>query len=223
RRRAPRRRPAARRAGRPSGTIRKPRAAKAKLEDLVAGGACSEEAAEAITRCVREKRNVIVAGGSALERIDALAAVASAIPAAERVVSIAHTGGPLLPQADWLRLEETGGRGGVALGELVRTAQRLRAERLIVAELRGEEALDVLLAMAGGQACAITSLHATAWRDAVARIEILALLAGRLPQAALRDLIAAARPVVVEVGARSLSTPFEVTAVDAATGRSHLI
>ena len=179
-----------------------------------------------VRRLVRRGDNLLVAGATSAGKTTFCNALAREIPAGERIVTIEETAELQLPQAHVVRLEarpnNAEGVGEVSVRDLVRTALRMRPDRLIVGEVRGAEALDMLQACNTGHDGSISTVHANSPRDALTRLETLALFAGSaLPLPAIRTQIAGAIDVVVQVarasdGARRVVAVAEVD--DAGTG-----
>ncbi len=149
--------------------------------------------------------NVIVAGGTSSGKTTLLNALSSAIPAGERVVTIEETAELRLAQPHIVRLEarraNAEGAGEVTVRELVRAALRMRPDRIVVGEVRGGEALDMLQAMNTGHDGSLSTLHANSAADALARLETLVLFAGvGLPVDAIRSHIVSAVDAVIHVG-----------------------
>jgi pilus assembly protein CpaF len=149
--------------------------------------------------------NVIVAGGTSTGKTTLLNALSAAIPAHERVVTIEETAELRLARPHVVRLEarraNAEGAGEVTVRELVRAALRMRPDRIVVGEVRGGEALDMLQAMNTGHDGSLSTLHANSAADALTRLETLVLFAGvGLPTPAIRAQIASAVDAVVHVG-----------------------
>jgi pilus assembly protein CpaF len=152
--------------------------------------------------------NVLVAGGTSAGKTTLLNALSSAIPSDERVVTIEETAELRLAQPHVVRLEarpsNAEGAGGVPVRQLVRAALRMRPDRLVVGEVRGGEALDMLQALNTGHEGSLSTIHANGTGDALARLETLVLLADSgLPLGAIRSQIAASVDLVVFVARRS--------------------
>jgi len=179
-----------------------------------------------VRRLMRRGDNLLVAGATSAGKTTFCNALAREIPAGERIVTIEETAELQLPQAHVVRLEarpnNAEGVGEVSVRDLVRTALRMRPDRLIVGEVRGAEALDMLQACNTGHDGSISTVHANSPRDALTRLETLALCAGSaLPLPAVRTQIGCAIDVVVQVarasdGARRVVAVAEVD--DAGTG-----
>jgi pilus assembly protein CpaF len=154
--------------------------------------------------CVAAGWNVLVAGGTSAGKTTLLNALSSAIPEVERVVTIEETAELRLAQPHVVRLEarppNAEGAGGVSVRDLVRAALRMRPDRIVVGEVRGGEALDMLQALNTGHDGSLSTVHANGALESLARIETLVLLAGvGLPIAAIRAQVASALDVVVHV------------------------
>lgn len=154
--------------------------------------------------CVTAGWNVLVSGGTSAGKTTLLNALSSAIPEVERVVTIEETAELRLAQPHVVRLEarppNAEGAGGVSVRDLVRAALRMRPDRIVVGEVRGGEALDMLQALNTGHDGSLSTVHANGAVESLARIETLVLLAGvGLPIAAIRAQVASALDVVVHV------------------------
>ncbi len=182
-------------------TIRKFRRNLA-LKDLLAFGTLTEEVAEYLRTVVRARKNVAVTGNTGSGKTTLLNIVAAFIPANERIVTIEDAAELSLQQPHVVRLEarppNMEGKGAVTIRDLVRNALRMRPDRIVVGEVRGGEALDMLQAMNTGHDGSLTTWHANSAEDAIARIETMALMAGeKLPVEAIRNQIVAALDVIV--------------------------
>ena len=184
----------------PSLTLRKAPGAGFTLADLIRRGTLSQELGEFLHLCVRAGANLLISGPCGSGKTTLLRAIGHSIGPAERVVSIEDTaelalGGHVV--ALQCRPPGLEGRGAVDLRELLRNALRMRPDRLIVGEVRGAEALDLIHAMSVGHFCAST-IHAAGTQDALGRLEGLALFAGEgLPLRAVREQLGRAVEVVV--------------------------
>ncbi len=160
--------------------------------------------AELLARVVAERRNVVVSGGTGAGKTTLLNALAAAIDPGERVVTIEDSAELRLPGAHVVRLEarppSPEGRGAVTIRDLVRNALRMRPDRIVVGEVRGPEALDMLQAMNTGHDGALSTCHANSPDDALRRLETLSLLAAvDLPLDAVREQLVSAVDLVVQV------------------------
>jgi len=150
--------------------------------ELVETGTLSAEQRDALRRAVSERRSVLVSGGTGSGKTTLLNALSSFIDPGERVVTIEDAAELRLQQPHVVRLESrtagVEGRGEVTIRDLLRNALRMRPDRIVIGEVRGVEALDLLTALNTGHDGALSTVHASSARDAVARIETLALMAG---------------------------------------------
>jgi pilus assembly protein CpaF len=167
--------------------------------------------------CVRGGWNVLVAGATSAGKTTLLNVLSGAIDSTERIVTIEETAELSLAQPHVVRLEARTangeGAGAVTVRELVRAALRMRPDRIIVGEVRGAEAIDMLQALNTGHDGSLSTVHANSPADALARLETLVLLAGvALPLAAIRSQLAAALDVIVQV-ARGASGRRRIVAV----------
>jgi pilus assembly protein CpaF len=185
-------------------TIRKFARAPLAIVDLVGSGSLSAGQAALLERCVRGRLNVVVSGGTGTGKTTLLNALAGFIDPAERIVTVEDAAELRLPQPHVARLESrppnVEGRGEVTLRALVRNALRMRPDRIVVGEVRGGEALDMLQAMNTGHDGSLTTVHASSPADAIRRIEMMALMAGLdLPHVAVREQVMAAVDVVIHL------------------------
>ena len=185
-------------------TIRKFARAPFRVDDLVAAESLTAAQADLLERCVRGRLNIVVSGGTGTGKTTLLNALAGFIDPAERVVTVEDAAELQLQQPHVARLESrppnVEGRGEVTLRALVRNALRMRPDRIVVGEVRGGEALDMLQAMNTGHDGSLTTVHASSPADAVRRIETMALMAGLdLPHVAVREQVASAVDVVVHL------------------------
>jgi pilus assembly protein CpaF len=183
-------------------TIRRFRAAGFSLDDLVANGTMPDALAGFLARCVAGRAAVLVSGGTGSGKTTTLGALSGAIPDGERIVTIEDAAELRLRQSHVVRLESRPanleGRGEVTIRQLVRNALRMRPDRIVVGEVRGAEALDMLMALNTGHEGSLTTVHANSPEDALRRVETLALMAGvGLPHAAVREQVASALDLVV--------------------------
>ena len=176
--------------------------------------------AELLAWAVAARGNVLVSGGTGAGKTTLLNALAGCIPAGERVVTVEDAAELRLPLEHVVRLEarpaNAEGAGGVAVRELVRNALRMRPDRIVVGEVRGPEALDMLQAMNTGHEGSLSTCHANGPADALRRLETMVLSGGPgLPLAAVREQVASAVDLVVQVarvpgGARAVVAVDEV-------------
>jgi pilus assembly protein CpaF len=184
--------------------------------------ACTPPIAELLRDAVRARRNVVISGGTGAGKTTLLNAMAAHIPSSERVVTVEDAAELRLPGVHVLRLEarpaNAEGAGEVSVRDLVRNALRMRPDRIVVGEVRGAEALDMLQAMNTGHDGSLSTCHANSPADALRRIETMVLTGNvALPLAAVRDQLASAIDLVVQVardatGARRVVSVAEVIA-----------
>ncbi len=186
----------------PAMTIRKFAQRRLEMGDLVGLGTISEEMGEFLGLCVRARLNVLVTGGTGSGKTTLLNVLSSFIPTDERIVTIEDAAELKLDQRHWLRLESrpanVEGTGLVSIRDLLRNALRMRPDRIVVGEVRGPEALDMLQAMNTGHDGSLSTVHCNSPRDAVSRIETMVLMAGfDLPVRAIREQVASALNLIV--------------------------
>lgn len=186
-------------------TIRRFRRRRFSLDELVLGGSLTEEAAEFLRNAVACRLNLFLSGGTGSGKTTVLNALAALIPQSERVITIEDARElDLFGRENWISLEAKEanymGEGGVAIRDLIRTSLRMRPDRIIVGEVRGEEAIDMLQAMNTGHDGSLSTGHANSARDMVARLETMALSADSgLPSAAIRRQIASAVDLILHL------------------------
>jgi pilus assembly protein CpaF len=185
-------------------TIRKFPNRRLDSEDLVRLGSLTAEAADFLDRCVNARLNVLISGGTGSGKTTMLNIMSGSIPEEDRLVTIEETAELQLHQQHVLRLESrmanAEGEGEVAIRELVRNSLRMRPDRIIVGEVRGPEALDMLQAMNTGHDGSLCTLHANTPRDSLSRLETLVLMAGYdLPMRAIRQQVSSAIDLLVHL------------------------
>jgi pilus assembly protein CpaF len=183
-------------------TIRKFAADPYETKDLIAFGTMSPTVAEFLEACVRGRMNILVSGGTGAGKTTTLNVLSSFIPEDERIITIEDAAELRLQQHHVVRLEyrppNIEGSGEVSVRDLVRNALRMRPDRIVVGEVRGAEALDMLQAMNTGHDGSIGTVHANAPRDALSRVETMALMGGvELGVRAVREQIASALNVLI--------------------------
>jgi pilus assembly protein CpaF len=201
-------------------TIRKFSKKRLDMNDLIRLGTLSTETVEFLQRCILAELNVLISGGTGSGKTTLLNALSTAIPDADRIVTIEDAAELRLNQRHVLRLEarpkNIEGEGEIPIRELVRNSLRMRPDRIIVGEVRGSEALDMLQAMNTGHDGSLSTVHANAPRDALSRIETMVLMAGYdLPMRAIRQQVASALDLIVhlerlEDGSRRVTAITEV-------------
>jgi len=213
-------------------TVRRFRREGFSLRQLVAGGTLPGELAEFLALCVAARATILVSGGTGSGKTTTLNALSGAIPGEERIVTIEDAAELRLRQRHVVRLEarpaNVEGRGEVTIRQLVVNALRMRPDRIVVGEVRGPEALDMLQALNTGHDGSLTTVHANSPADALRRLETLALMAGvGLPHAAVRDQVASALDLVVHQarlpdGSRAIQAVCEVVRVAGGAGTRDL-
>jgi len=209
----------------PTLTIRKFRPDMYTMKDIVGNGTLSEQMADFLRTCVRLRLNVIISGGTGTGKTTLLNAVSAYIPSTERIITIEDPTELKLQQTHVVAMEarppNIEGRNQVTQRDLVRNALRMRPDRIIVGEVRGGEAFDMLQAMNTGHEGSLTTVHANSCRDALARIENMVLVAGLdLPVRAIREQVASALHLVVQLarfsdGQRRVTLISEITGMEA--------
>ncbi|MDQ3992820.1 MAG: CpaF family protein, partial [Actinomycetota bacterium] len=189
-------------------TIRRFRRGGFSLADLVENGTLPAALAEYLAGAVESRATILVSGGTGCGKTTTLNALSGAIPAGERIVTIEDAAELRLRQPHVVRLEarppNVEGRGEVTIRQLVRNALRMRPDRIVVGEVRGAEALDMLMALNTGHEGSLSTVHANSPEEALRRIEVLALLAGvGLPHGAVRDQVGDAFDLVVHQARRA--------------------
>ncbi len=187
----------------PCVTIRKFAKKPFSVENLIAFNTMSEKMAMFLRACVKARVNVLVSGGTGSGKTTTLNVLSSFIPNDERIVTIEDAAELRLQQEHVVTLESRPanleGKGQIAIRDLVKNALRMRPDRIIVGEVRGGEALDMLQAMNTGHDGSLTTAHANTPRDALTRLETMVLMSGLdLPVRAIREQIASAIDVVLQ-------------------------
>ena len=205
-------------------TIRKFSKDPFKVSDLVRFGSLTDQIADFLRACVQLKKNIVVSGGTGTGKTTLLNVVSSFIPASERVITIEDSAELRLGQPHVIRLESRPpnieGRGAITIRDLVRNALRMRPDRIVVGEVRGGEALDMLQAMNTGHEGSLTTVHANTPRDVISRLETMVLMSGmELPIRAIREQIGSAIHLIVHIsrysdGTRKLGRITEVCGLE---------
>jgi pilus assembly protein CpaF len=185
-------------------TIRKFAADPYQVKDMINLGTYTLDLAVVLEACVRGKLNILVSGGTGTGKTTNLNVLSSFIPEGERIVTIEDSAELQLQQPHVISLEarppNSEGSGEVRIRDLVKNALRMRPDRIIVGEVRGAEALDMLQAMNTGHEGSMTTVHSNSPRDALSRLETMVLMAGfELPVRAIRDQIVSALDVIMHV------------------------
>ena len=185
-------------------TIRKFSKERLDMDALVKRGSLTPETVDLLQRCVQARLNILISGGTGSGKTTLLNALSASIPDDERILTIEDAAELQLVQRHVIRLEarpkNIEGEGEITIRDLVRNALRMRPDRIVVGEVRGPEALDMLQAMNTGHDGSITTVHANTPRDALARVETMVLMAGyELPLRAIREQIASALDLVLQI------------------------
>jgi len=190
-------------------------------KDLISKGSVSPEMIEFIRGCVLLRKSILISGGTGTGKTTFLNMCSAYIPEDERIITVEDTAELKLQQEHWVRLESRPpnieGKGEVTIRDLVRNCLRMRPDRIVVGEVRGAEALDMLQAMNTGHEGSLATIHANSPRDALTRLEAMCLMAGAdLPIWALREMIASAVHIIVQLtrfsdGSRKVTSIVEIT------------
>jgi pilus assembly protein CpaF len=201
-------------------TIRKFSKKRLDLDDLLQLGTLTPKALDFLERCVRAELNILISGGTGSGKTTLLNAMSTAIPNEQRIVTIEDAAELRLNQRHVLRLESRPtnieGEGEIPIRSLVRNSLRMRPDRIVVGEVRGAEALDMLQAMNTGHDGSLSTVHSNSPRDALSRVETMILMAGyELPVKAIRHQVASALDLIVHLerlqdGSRRVTSITEV-------------
>jgi len=204
--------------------IRKHQTDSLSFEQLIKFGSVTPKQCAIIEECVRGKMNILVSGGTGSGKTSLLRCVASLIDRSERIVTIEDARELALRHPHVVSLEarpqDARGRGRVSIGDLFIATLRLRPDRIVIGELRGAEALDLIQAMTSGHGGCLSTVHASTPLDALRRLETMALYRGLdLPLAALRSQVASAVNVILQIercsdGRRQLASIARVCPLD---------
>lgn len=193
-----------------------------RMNALIENKALTRDIADMLQMCVKARLNVLISGGTGAGKTTLLNSLSAYIPEDERIVTIEDSAELQLQQPHVVRLEtrppNIEGRGEVTQRDLVRNALRMRPDRIVIGEVRGGEAIDMLQAMNTGHDGSLTTIHANTPRDALARLETMIQMTGmRLSDRAMRQQIASALDLVVQVARLSDGTR-RVTSISELTG-----
>ncbi|MGC8856255.1 MAG: CpaF family protein [Anaerolineae bacterium] len=208
-------------------TIRKFRKDKLTIAQLIEYGSLTQHMADFLRACVLARLNIIISGGTGSGKTTLLNALSGFIPENERIVTIEDAAELQLQQDHVVRMETKhggeDGRGERTIRDLVRNALRMRLDRIVVGEVRGGEALDMLQAMNTGHDGSLTTLHANSPRDAISRLETMVLISGMdLPLKVVRQQISSAVDLIVQQtrlrdGSRRITSVTEVAGMEGDT------
>ncbi len=211
----------------PTITIRKFIKDRLKINELLTIGSITRGMAEFLRACIISRLNIIISGGTGSGKTTLLNALSSFIPTTERIITIEDAAELQLQQSHVVRMEtkppNVEGRNAVVIRDLVRNSLRMRPDRIIVGEVRGGEALDMLQAMNTGHDGSLTTLHANSPRDALSRLETMCLMSGMdLPLKSIREQVASAIDLIVHIarmrdGSRKVTSISEVAGMEGAT------
>ncbi|MBS0192674.1 MAG: Flp pilus assembly complex ATPase component TadA [Proteobacteria bacterium] len=208
----------------PNITIRKFAKRKLVAKDLVDFGSANADMMDFLRLCVEQRRNVVISGGTGSGKTTLLNILSNFIPDRERVITVEDAAELRLGMTNLVSLESRPanieGKGTVTIRDLVRNCLRMRPDRIVVGECRGGEALDMLQAMNTGHDGSLTTVHANAPRDTLARLEVMVLMAGMdLPVLAIRQQVSSAINIIVQQnrmsdGSRKITHITEVTGME---------
>ena len=194
------------------------------MEDLINGGTISEEAADYLINAVKQEKNIFMSGGTGSGKTTLLGILGNYIDEDERVVTIEDSAELNLSKIkNWVRLEtrgsNTSGDGEITIRRLIKTALRMRPDRLIVGEVRGDEAIDMLQALNTGHAGSLSTGHANSSKDMISRLETMVLYGLDIPIQAIRGQIASALDIIVHLSrmkdkSRKVIEISEITGMD---------
>jgi pilus assembly protein CpaF len=198
-----------------------------RMNALIENKALTKDIADMLEMCVSARLNVLISGGTGSGKTTLLNALSAYIPENERIVTIEDSAELQLQQPHVVRLEtrppNIEGKGEVTQRDLVRNSLRMRPDRIVIGEVRGGEAIDMLQAMNTGHDGSLTTIHANAPRDALARLETMIQMTGmRLSDRAMRQQIASALDLVLQVarlsdGSRRVTSISEITGMEGET------
>jgi pilus assembly protein CpaF len=213
--------------GGPALTIRKFAVTPLVAEDLVRFGTLTSDLTAFLAACVEGRMNMLISGGTGTGKTTLLNVLSGYIPSDQRIISIEDAVELQLAQDHVVRLESRPpnieGKGQVTIRDLLRNALRMRPDRIIIGEVRGAEALDMLQAMNTGHEGSLSTLHSNSPRDALARLETMVLMSGMdLPVRAIREQIASAVDLVVHLsrlrdGTRRVTQVAEIQGMEGGT------
>jgi pilus assembly protein CpaF len=208
-------------------SIRRFGAEPLRMPRLIENQALTADMASMFDMCVNSRLNILISGGTGAGKTTLLNALSAYIPESERIVTIEDSAELQMQQPHVVRLEtrppNIEGKGEVTQRDLVRNALRMRPDRIVIGEVRGGEAIDMLQAMNTGHDGSLTTIHANSSRDALSRLETMIQMAGmRLSDRAMRQQIASAINMVIQVarlsdGTRRITSISEITGMEGDT------
>lgn len=204
-------------------TIRKFTRVALTMEDLIAFGSLSEAAQEFLEICVLLKKNMLISGGTGTGKTVLLGAISRAIPAEERIVVIEDTSELRLMQPHTLYLEarhgDRAGKGSLTVRDLFVNSLRMRPDRIVVGEVRGGEALDLIQSMISGHAGSLSTIHANTPLDSLIRLETLSLMSDvQIPVYVARAQVASAIDLIVQIARFTEDGSRKITRITEAVG-----
>jgi pilus assembly protein CpaF len=208
----------------PTITIRKFRADKLTMKDLISSTTVAKEIAEFLRACVQLRLNILISGGTGTGKTTFLNAMSAYIPETERIVTIEDPVEIKMQQPHVVSMEarpsNIDGKGEVTQRDLLRNSLRMRPDRIIIGEVRGSEAFDMLNAMNTGHEGSLSTVHANSPRDALARTENMVLMANLdLPVRAIREQVSSALDIIIQLarftdGVRRVTHVAEITGME---------
>jgi pilus assembly protein CpaF len=183
-------------------SIRKFSRERYTIEDLINFGTLNRPMAEFLGHCVVGRKNIVVSGGAGSGKTTILNVLSLFIPEGERIISLEDAAELRLSQEHWVALESRPanieGRGAISIRQLFRNALRMRPDRIIIGECRGDETLDMLQAMNTGHDGSLTTVHANSPQDVISRLDSLILMGNtELPVRAVREQIVSAVDLII--------------------------
>ncbi|QBF82524.1 FHA domain-containing protein [Shewanella maritima] len=205
-------------------TIRKFMQRRLSCDDLVSFGSMNHAMAAFLEMAVKQKRNIVISGGTGSGKTTLLNVLSNFIPDDERIVTVEDAAELQLYQPNLVSLEarppNQEGKGAVEIRDLVKNCLRMRPDRVVIGECRGGEALDMLQAMNTGHDGSLTTAHSNSPRDCISRLEVMVMMAGMdLPVQAIREQITSAVNIIVQQsrfsdGSRRITSICEVTGIE---------
>ena len=195
-----------------------------KMEDLINYKTLTPDIAQLLSGCVKAKLNIMISGGTGAGKTTLLNILSANIPGNERIITIEDSAELQLQQEHVIRLEtrppSIEGTGQVTQRDLVRNSLRMRPDRIIIGEVRGSEAFDMLQAMNTGHEGSLTTIHANTPRDSLTRLESMILMTGiNLPETAMRFMVSSALNLIIQIsrltdGSRKVTSISEVVGME---------